>query len=211
MSPTWDDYYRATAGRSPRELFVRLVDLVREQGVPGRCAVDLGCGDGTETVRLLAEGFDVCAIDQEQGAIDLVLAHWEGAPPERLTTRVEVFRSLEMPPCDLVYAGLSVFFCEPEFFPALWSSVVSALRPAGWLAAHFLGRRDTWAADASMTSHDEAEIRVLFEGFSIEHFAELEHDRPAVSGPKHWHLFEVIARKRSTSVPGARPLAARRP
>jgi SAM-dependent methyltransferase len=195
MTPSWDDYYRATAGRAPRELFLRLLDLVRTHGAPGLLAVDLGCGDGTETARLLAEGYEVLAVDQEPKAIELLRSRADIRGSKHLTTRVEAFGTLVLPPCDLVYAGLSMFFCEPEAFPRFWSGVASSVRPGGWLAAHFLGTRDTWANGPGMTSHEEAQVHTLLTGFRIEHFAEVEHDRAAVSGPKHWHLFEVVARK----------------
>ena len=37
--------------------------------------------------------------------------------------------------------------------------------------------------------------RALFDGFQIERFEEEEKDGEACSGPKHWHLFHVLARR----------------
>jgi trans-aconitate methyltransferase len=47
--PTWEDYYAAIEGRPPRQLFL---DAIVPAGATG-LAIDLGCGDGTETRELL--------------------------------------------------------------------------------------------------------------------------------------------------------------
>jgi hypothetical protein len=47
-----------------------------------------------------------------------------------------------------------------------------------------------------MTFHTRAEVDALFDGFDIVRFEEQDEDGQAVSGPKHWHVFHVIAAKR---------------
>jgi SAM-dependent methyltransferase len=192
---TWSDYYRATAGRQPRELFVRAFKLSQADGGSGRLAIDLGCGDGTETLLMLASGWRVLAVDQEQTALELLFTRAPESDRSRLSVQAMSFQSLELPTSDFLYAGFSIFFCPPDDFPQLWRKVAAAIRPGGRVAAHFLGKRDSWATNADMTSHDPESVRQLFGGFTIEGFVEVEHDRPAVSGPKHWHLFEVVACK----------------
>jgi hypothetical protein len=144
---------------------------------------------------LLSSGWRVLAIDQEQTALDLLLARVPVTDRDRLLVRATRFDSLEVPPADFVYAGLSLFFCPPTEFHQLWSRVSSSLRRGGRLAAHFLGERDSWATNPDMTSHDADSVRELFTSFTVEYFGETENDDPAASGPKHWHLFEIIARK----------------
>jgi hypothetical protein len=46
------------------------------------------------------------------------------------------------------------------------------------------GRRDV---------DDRTEAEALFDGWTVERFEEEENDGEACSGPKHWHLFHVIA------------------
>ena len=41
----------------------------------------------------------------------------------------------------------------------------------------------------------EAQARARFGSFNIESFHEMDEDGTAASGPKHWHVFTVIARK----------------
>jgi hypothetical protein len=53
-----------------------------------------------------------------------------------------------------------------------------------------------------MRSFAESQARTLFDGWTIERFDEEEEDGEACSGPKHWHVFHVVA-----SVPAGGALA----
>jgi hypothetical protein len=44
-----------------------------------------------------------------------------------------------------------------------------------------------------MTFHARADVDVLLRGFEIRRVDEEDEDGQAVSGPKHWHVFHVIA------------------
>jgi hypothetical protein len=48
-----------------------------------------------------------------------------------------------------------------------------------------------------MTFHTREEAERLFAGFELERFDELDEDgETALGTPKHWHVFNVVARKR---------------
>jgi SAM-dependent methyltransferase len=120
-------------------------------------------------------------------------------PPEDaggLTTIVAPFHELDLPDPDLVYAGLSLPFCAPGDFAEAWRRNLRAVRPGGIVAAHFFGPNDSWAGTPEMTFHTRAEVEGLLETFEIRSFIEQDEDGQAVSGPKHWHVFHVIASKR---------------
>ena len=57
-----------------------------------------------------------------------------------------------------------------------------------------LGERDSWAAGGDVNAHGRADAEALFDGWALERFDEEENDGDACSGPKHWHLFHVVAR-----------------
>ena len=63
----WDEYYKNIQGRNPRKL---LLDVL-ENFPPGESlqAIDLGSGDGTETVELLSRGWRVLAVESEPAGI----------------------------------------------------------------------------------------------------------------------------------------------
>ena len=69
----WQAYYAKVANREPRALFQRLMGALPPGDTPG-LAIDLGCGDGTETLALLAAGWRVLALDGAPAAIATVPA-----------------------------------------------------------------------------------------------------------------------------------------
>jgi tellurite methyltransferase len=197
---TWVRYYQAVQGREPRPLFLAALAAFEADGFDpsGAQAVDLGCGDGTETMALLARGWRVLAIDQTPEAIERVLAAVSEEHRPRLQTQVAAFQDVSLPPADFVYAGLSLPFCAPAHFPAVWAGIVATLRPGGRFASHLFGERDSWRSNPDMTFHTEAELRERLIGFTIESLTEVEEDRPTALGePKHWHIYEVVAQRRT--------------
>ena len=65
----------------------------------------------------------------------------------------------------------------------------------GRFAGNFFGTYDSWAVNEHMTFHLKAEVQALFSNFSLEHFHEQDAPGRSASGPKHWHIFTVIAKK----------------
>jgi trans-aconitate methyltransferase len=124
---SWDDYYKKIHGRAPRQL---LLDALEKYPTDASLhAIDLGCGDGTETVVLLSRGWRVLAVDGESVAIKRLM---EKVPQEgqvRLQTQVAKFEEVTLPPADLIHASLSIPFCHPDHFPALWKKIANAIKP----------------------------------------------------------------------------------
>lgn len=192
---SWRAYYERIRGRAPRELL--LTALTHMPAQPARFAIDLGCGDGTESVYLLQQGWHVLAIDQEPEALALLNSKILPADRERLQTQQARFETLTLPAADLIYAGLSLPFCAPESFPQVWKQIEQALSLAGWFAGHFFGERDDWMGRPDMTFFTRDRCTALLHRFDLVHFQELERDGVTGSGPHHFHAFEVIGRLRS--------------
>ena len=193
----WENYYAAIEGRAPRALFLDAIALAPRADSDDRAlvAIDLGCGDGTETRELLARGWIVVAIDQTPKAIKQLVESVPAREGARLTGITGSFSDVDLPPADLVYAGLALPFCDPERFRTLWPRITSAIRDDGWFAGHFFGPRDSWAGNSGMTFLPEEEVRALLLRMRIEVFREQDEDGEAVGGSKHWHVFHVIAQK----------------
>jgi SAM-dependent methyltransferase len=191
--PTWSDYYEQNEGREPREL---LIDVLGSYDGPGR-AIDLGCGAGIDTLAMLSRGWRVFATDAEREAIDRLRARVPEDLAERLETHVSPMEEVELPSADLLFASFSLFFCDPARFPDVWRRIGAALAGGGRFVGELLGDRDTWAPEADMSSFAESQARTLFDGWTIERFDEEEEDGEACSGPKHWHVFHVVASVRA--------------
>ena len=190
--PTWTEYYDEQGDREPREL---LLEVLSAFGDDGREAVDLGCGQGIETVAMLERGWRVFAVDAEPEGVRRLLARVPRRLAPRLRTEVAPMEQTVLPPVDLVWASFSLFFCPPDRFGELWARVRDAVRPGGRFAGELLGDRDTWAARSEISAFDRADAERQFDGFEVERFEEEEEDGEACSGPKHWHLFHVVARR----------------
>ena len=83
----------------------------------------------------------------------------------------------------------------PEHFDRMWSSVTGAVRPGGLLAVDLFGDRDEWAGEAGMTFVDRSRVDRLCTGLDVLELTEVDEDGRAYAGPKHWHRFELIARR----------------
>jgi tellurite methyltransferase len=192
-SGDWTGYYDAQGDREPRELLLEALRSFDREGRTG-VAVDLGAGQGIESEALVRRGWKVIAVDAEEEGIRR-LRERAGALATRLRTIVSRMEAVEVPDADLVHASFSLPFCAPDAFPDLWARIRSALRPGGRFAGELFGDRDSWASDPEMTFHDVDAARALFEGMELESFVEEDEDGESFDGPKHWHVFHVIARR----------------
>jgi SAM-dependent methyltransferase len=188
---TWTAYYESQGDRAPRDLLLSTLDAF---GPGARDAIDLGCGTGIETVAILRRGWRVFAVDAEPVGIDRLLVRASPPERERLDAQVGSIEDVELPSADLVWAGYSLFFVPPQRFATTWRGVRASVRPGGRFAGQLLGERDTWATGGDVNAHSRADAEAFFDGWTLERFDEEENDGDACSGPKHWHLFHVVAR-----------------
>lgn len=187
----WAHYYEYVAGRTVRDLLVTALE--RWCGPPG-VALDLGCGDGTETLALLEAGWTVHAMDASPEGIArttrLAVAH-----ADRLTTHLRRLEDFDPPDVDLLYSGWTLPFCHPDHFEALWARLRAAVRPGGLLVVNLFGVRDDWTSQADMTFRTLQEAHDMAEGLTDLVLVESEEDGQSFAGPKHWHELEISGRR----------------
>lgn len=193
----WSAYYQAVEGRPPRETL--LAALARFEALPEKCprfAVDLGCGDGRDTVEILQRGWRVLGID---GAAEAI-ARLQNRPDidlNRLETLVMRFEDLVLPESvDLINASFCLPFCPPEHFSGVWNKIVTALRVGGRFCGQLFGDRDSWAIYPNMSHQTRAQVEELLQPFAVEWFQEEEHPgMTAIGEQKYWHIFHIVACK----------------
>jgi tellurite methyltransferase len=198
----WEAYYNAVVGRPPRETLLAALERFDSEpnDVNPRLAVDLGCGEGRDTVELLRRGWRVLGIDGEAEAI----ARLQGRPdidPDRLkqqfASQVVLFEGVTLPESiDLVNASFSLPFCAPEHFPNLWQKIATSLKTGGRFCGQLIGDRDSWAMYTSTNHHSRARVEALLQPFDIEMLEEEEHPgKTAIGEDKYWHIFHIVACK----------------
>lgn len=191
----WQDYYERTAGRPPRHTLLRALAGFAPSPAPRR-AVDLGCGNGRDTIELLRRGWRVLAIDAEPAAIARLRARPDLPAGAHLETLCARFEDATWPAADLVNASFSLPLCPSDRFAGLWARLVASLRPGGRFAGQLFGERDEWVGEPGITHLSRAEIERMLAGFTVELFEEEETDTATPYGkPKHWHLFHIVARR----------------
>lgn len=208
LERNWTAYYQAVVDRPPRETLLRTLDLCDRSALSLQdnpnsptsaplYAVDLGCGDGRDTVELLRRGWRVLAIDGEEEAI----ARLKSRPNldlELLSTQVISFAELTLPEAvDLINASFCLPFCTPAEFPNLWQKIVAALRSGGRFSGQLFGDRDSWAQYSNMTHHSRRQVEELLGSFEVEFWQEEDHPgKTALGEEKNWHIFQIVARKK---------------
>lgn len=136
----WKAYYNAVAARPPRKTLLTALAAFKQPGI----AIDLGCGDGRDTVEILRQNWTVLAVDKEPEAITRLLARPQLAR-ERLTTRVVSFEELQLPqPVDLINASFSLLLftrsfsslveANLQFFSYWWQILRALIRRTRFLA-----------------------------------------------------------------------------
>ncbi|HZB91913.1 MAG TPA: class I SAM-dependent methyltransferase [Stellaceae bacterium] len=192
----WTAYYERIAGRPPRRTLLRALE--RFGDATGRLAVDLGCGDGRDTIELLRRGWRVVAIDAEPEAIRRLNDRPDLPKGTMLEARCARFEDAAWPAADLVNASFALPLVAPEHFAPLWAKIARSLKPGGRFAGQLFGPRDGWHGRDAITFLTRDEILRLLAGFSVEHFEEEETDATTPCGEaKHWHLFHIVARRES--------------
>ena len=187
----WGSYYEKLRDRPPRRTLVAALDAFGER--TGALAVDLGCGDGRDTVEILRRGWKVVAVDSEPEALRRLMERGLSG-----ITPVEArFEDVPMPiGVELVNSSFAMPLCEPERFHDLWARIAEALPARGRFSGQWYGPRDSWVGRPGITFLSRDEAIALLAGFDIEMFEEEEADGTTPRGkPKHWHIFHIVARK----------------
>lgn len=188
----WSQYYDGTPEDKEYRTLTEALSFWGDKA-PGR-AVDLGCGHGMDTVRLLQKSWDVLAVDATEEGLARLKNRADLPESGKLHTRCSTFQEFVFDrPVDLINSSKALPFCDPRDFPAVWQKIKDGLKPGGVFCGHFFGDRDSWVKHG-LSVFSREELQAMLTGLEIYYFDEIEEDAPVVDGRiKHWHIFDVVA------------------
>ncbi len=194
-SPDWSAFHKAALARPSRELLRRTLGCFQVEGRAPGVAVDLGCGSGTDSLELLKRGWVVHAVDSSVDGLELLRSTTAADLRGRLHTHGRSYEQFEFPPCDLIWAGYSLPFCEPQAWPTFWQRALEALRPEGRIAGDLFGINHAFGSEGGVIVMNESDARALFTGWVVEAFDVEDGYRPSGGAITRWHAFGFAARK----------------
>jgi SAM-dependent methyltransferase len=194
-SASWAEYYEKLRDRPPRRTLLLALDRFGSPPADA-LAVDLGCGDGRDTIEMLRRGWRVVAVDAEPEALRR-LQDRPLPPDSDLTPIVARFEDVPLPlGLSLVNSSFAMPLCEPGSFHRLWQRIREALPIGGRFSGQWYGPRDSWLGRPGITFVSRDEALELLKGLDLEMFEEEEADSVTPRGtPKHWHIFHIVARR----------------
>lgn len=191
----WSDYYEITRYYNvPQPTLQKAVELFEGRG--GLSAIDLGCGVGRDTAYLTEKGWRVIAIDAERVAANYVFQMVPEEQWPQVTFIASQFENYAFDtPVDLINASFSFPYCLPWEIHRVVDCMKACLKSGGRFSGQFFGKQDSWTDIEIMSFFERDELLELFSDFEIEYFAEEEKDAPSGAGPRHWHIYHIIAKK----------------
>ena len=193
----WNAEQYARNARFVSDLGQAVLDLLNPQ--PGERILDLGCGDGALTERLVAAGANVVGVDS---SADMVRA----AKDRGLDARVVDGYTLEFDSeFDAVFSNAAMHWMkrDPD---AVVAGVYRALKPGGRFVAEMGGHGCVAAITVALCATlqegglsnpadlipwyfptpDEYQARLEAAGFAIEHIALIPRPTPLPTGMRGW-------------------------
>lgn len=188
----WDNFHNITENKPPRK---NVVQFISNYNITGN-AIDLGCGSGSDTIFLIKNNWNVLAIDSSNTE-ERIREKLSNAEQEKLRFEIQKFEELKLSECDLLISNNSLPFCDKNYFEQMWAEICSNIKDNGYFVGNFFGINDEWnTANDKRTFLSKKEVMELFGDFEILEIQEIEKDKPTAEGKmKHWHTFEIVARK----------------
>ena len=189
----WNKYHKVTNNIPPRK---NIVNFIKQHKELSGNAIDLGCGAGNDTIYLIKNNWNVLAIDGTD-VENLIKEKLNEEEKTRLSFQVQRFEELNLPKSDLIISNNALSFCNKAYFYKMWKEICNSINLNGFFVGNLFGIKDEWNTQKNTrTFLKKEQVIELFKDFEIIDFKEIEKDRTTALGKmKHWHTFEIIAKK----------------
>lgn len=187
-----EKYYSNTKNAKPNYTVKRFIELKIK---PGN-AIEIGCGAGRDTVYLIKNGWKVLAIDNED-VESIITNKLSKEELKQFKFVKQKFEDIELENNNLVVANFSLPFCDKNNFKEFWDKINDSILKDGYFVGNFFGNKDEWKnTKGEMTFLTKEQVIEMFKDFKIFELQEIEkNDFTGLGKMKHWHIFNVIAKK----------------
>ena len=148
---------------------------------------------------LIKNNWSVLAIDREDTK-DIISSKLNDEELRRFRFNKQNFENIKLEENDLIVANFSLPFCNKKDFKEFWNTIVGCILEDGYFVGTFFGLNDSWVdMKENVVFLSKEQVLELFENsFEIIKFEEIEEDgKTALGTEKHWHIYEIIAKKGS--------------
>jgi SAM-dependent methyltransferase len=183
-------YYVVSGSRKPSPLLIRALKL---DGF--KTALDLGCGAGVDAKEMSGQGLSVTAVDVNPEVKKFF------KDSEEISVQISSFQEFDFQKYDFIFSRSALVFLPPHDFEKVIRKIKKSLNFNGVIAIRLWGINDSAAKrperKGKMTFVSKEQLENMFCDFEIIELTEEEKDgKTALGQPKHWHFFNLIARKR---------------
>lgn len=131
---SWDAYLATPWAHARYDVVARVLDeTLATLGRAPLHVLDLGGGDGVDSVRLAAAGHDVTIVDQAPGMLGRARASAEqqGCPARCRTVESDLATWHPDRPYDVVLCHFVLHYLDPQIERRVWQLIRESLRPGG--------------------------------------------------------------------------------
>ncbi len=188
----WKKYTDKKKGQPHNKLLEEAMDFV----VNKDSALDLGAGALNDTIYLVSKGFkEIIAIDSERNADEV----YKELPQDKVQYLTKSFEEYDFPAdyFDLVSAQYALPFASPQSIEDIFQNIKQSLKLGGIFTGQLFGPNDEWnTSETTLTFLNKESVEKLLDGMEVIKLDETERDNKTALGVmKHWHVFDIIARK----------------
>ncbi|HAS6102487.1 TPA: methyltransferase domain-containing protein [Vibrio vulnificus] len=191
----WRQYYEKALSR-PHSKRTEFAVRLNESNL--KVATDCGCGTGSDIDYLSGQNYKVFGFDVNPDSITICNDRFGSNP--QINIEQSSFESFRYPKSGVVIANNSLFFAVPTVFSTIWHNIESSLVVGGVFAGDFMGYKDSWASGFRVPTSPftESEIRAMLTNFDIVSWSERDElGQTTIGATKHWHIYSVVAVKRT--------------
>lgn len=176
----------------PNSLLIRLHNI---KELNGGKALDIGAGNGTDTIFLSKNNYSVTAIDIKTE--DLIEKTKDLKNVDVANENIINFEYQESE-YDLIVANNSLHFIQESDLRATIEKILKSLKKGGFFCFTLLGPEDSWSTEKNMTFIKYEEIIKLLEKQLVEFYfqsTEKGYDTTRKGVVKFWQIHRFIIKK----------------